>query len=87
VGRKSTNGIIFVRGVIKMVDKLMEPMELCCTFCSGELEQDSIQQLCFEPFNGVCTTCTECKAEFSLNMKIEIYPISEPEENQEGEDE
>lgn len=42
----------------------------------GDIDvQDGLEQLCFEPFNGVTIECGKCKQEYDLAMRVEVTAL------------
>lgn len=62
--------------------KMAEKNEVCkivtaegfaCPYCN-KVWQEDLEQLCFEPFNGIVITCN-CKKKFSITMLMKIEEI------------
>lgn len=60
-----------------MIQSPMDGFE--CIHCGEELfNEENIIELCNEPFNGIVATCSNCGAEFSLDMYIKVSQINGP---------
>jgi len=66
-----------------MSNKMMSTHDLHCPNCHTEIDPDTLQQLCFEPYNGIYFECDDCKHGYSLNIYVEAQLISEPETDDE----
>ena len=57
-----------------MTDRLRVTAEdFNCPGCGEPLGEDNLQEVCGEPFNGVCIECPICGDEVNVNLLFEIY--------------
>lgn len=54
-----------------------------CPECRHMFDEEELRQLMMEPFNGIVVECSECGAEISATIKIEMTVLSTKEADDE----
>lgn len=55
-----------------------------CPFCHAPFEEDDLQELCGEPFNGTILICPGCDREWIADVAFTLILDSEPEEDEDA---